>query len=68
MPLYQVAILQKEKVKDKEVVEEEKIIVGVTETLAADPQGAMITTILKNKVEIEQADQKRLEVIVRPFH
>lgn len=67
MPLYQVAILQKEKVKDDEVVEEEKIIVGITDMLAPDPQGAMISIVLEYKDKIENADKKRLNVIVRPF-
>ena len=67
MPLYQVAAIQKEKVKDDEVVEEEKLIVGVTDILAHDPQAAMIRLVLDHRDEIEGADQKRLEVSVRPF-
>ena len=67
MPLYQVAAIQKEKVKDEEVIDEEKLIVGVKDILAHDPQAAMIRFVLDHKTEIENADQKRLEVSVRPF-
>ena len=46
---------------------EEKLIVGVTDILAHGPQAAMIRFVLDHKTEIENADQKRLEVSVRPF-
>ena len=67
MPLYQVAAIQKEKVKDEEVIEEEKLIVGVKDILAHDPQAAMIRFVLDHKTDIESTDQKRLQVTVRPF-
>ena len=67
MPLYQVVAIQKEKVKDEEVIDEEKLIVGVMDILAHDPQAAMIRFVLDHKTEIENTDQKRLEVSVRPF-
>lgn len=67
MPLFQVAAIQKEKVKDEEVIEEEKLIVGVKDILAHDQQAAIIRFVLDHKSEIESANQKRLELSVRPF-
>jgi len=67
MPLYQCAAVQKEKIKDNEVIEEEKLIVGIKTYLTHDPQGAMIQLVLDHQSEIKVADQKRLNIIVRPF-
>lgn len=65
MPLFQVAILEKPKKKEKENGQLERLVLGPIDIVAADKQSAALSVIMDNaKMEI---DRDRMDVQVRPF-
>jgi len=65
MPLFEVAILEKTKEKDKET--REKLVFGPKAVVARNEQAAVIGAILDAKSTSTEIDIEKVEVLIRPF-
>lgn len=65
MPLFQVAIIETKKVKDKP--DEEVIHLEPKWVLAKTEQGAVFKTMHENAAKLADADPDNTKVVIRPF-
>lgn len=65
--MFEVAILESNKMHKGEVEKPEKLLYGPKAVLAKDDKVAAMKTIMENAAALAEADSDRIQVIVRPF-
>jgi len=66
--LFEVAVLEHpKKDKDGETDELEKLVFGPEFVIAEDEQSAVMAVVMDNSVEFKKINQKRMEILIRPF-
>ena len=66
--LFEIAVLEHpKKDKDGETDELEKLVFGPKHVIAEDEQTAVMSVVMDNAAEFRKINQKRMEILVRPF-
>jgi len=66
--LFEIAVLEHpKKDKDGETDELEKLVFGPQFVIAEDEQQAVMAVVMENAGEFKKINQKRMEILVRPF-
>ncbi len=66
MPVYEVLVVEKPTIREKEDGKLEKLVFGPEITIASDEQAAALTALTDND-KVNAADKSKIDILVRPF-